>query len=284
MTLLTKEKYIMLPVIINYDRCNADGICTEVCPRKLIKFNDEGSKPRLTPEAAALCINCGHCLSACPAGAISLNGIASEDCAETVNSRWPGNDELDLFLRSRRSIRVYKEKPVDREMLKRLLDTCRYAPSGSNQQPVNWIIATDKEQIQMLGQLVIDWMKDTVKSKQTIAPQWPLASLIQKWEDGEDVIFRNAPLVIITHAHETSSLPTESCVIAMTYFDLLATSMGLGTCWVGFLMTAASLYAPIREVLDMPHGHKLYGAMVAGYPKYTYKKIPERNRTKVIWW
>jgi hypothetical protein len=57
-------------------------------------------------------------------------------------------------------------------------------------------------------------MKDTVKSKPRVAPRWPLASLIQKWENGEDVIFRNAPMVLITHAHNIGSLPSESCVIA----------------------------------------------------------------------
>ena len=274
----------MPPVIINHDRCNADGICTEVCPRKLIKFNAQESKPRPIPEAAELCINCGHCLGVCPSGAISLNGITAQDCAETEKSRWPGYNELDLLLRARRSIRVYQDKPVDRQILERLLNTCRYAPSGSNKQPVNWIIAADKDRIHMLGRLVIDWMKDAVQSKQPVAPQWPLASFIQGWENGQDVIFRNAPVVLITHANKISSLPSESCVIAMTYFDLAASSMGLGACWVGFLMIAASLHPPIKTALGIPPDHELYGAMVAGYPQYPYKKIPERNQPHIVWW
>ncbi len=62
----------MLPMIIDHDKCKADGICVAVCPRKLIKFFDEESKPRPIPEAAELCFNCGHCLTVCPAGAITI--------------------------------------------------------------------------------------------------------------------------------------------------------------------------------------------------------------------
>ena len=274
----------MQPLIIDYDKCTADGICAEVCPRKLIEFTDEESKPRPIHEAAEFCINCGHCLAVCPYGAISLNGIEPEDCAKAKESLRPGYNELDLLLRSRRSIRVYKDKPVDRKMLDRLFDTCRYAPSGSNKQPVSWIIATDKERIRLLGQMVIDWMRSAVESRHPLAERLPLESIIQGWENGEDRIFRGAPLVIITHAQEIGSLPLESCVIAMTYFELAASSMGLGTCWVGFLMHAAALYPKIKEALGIPQDHKLYGAMVAGYPKYSYRRIPPRNHTTIRWW
>jgi hypothetical protein len=67
--------------------------------------------------------------------------------------------------------------------------------------------------------MVIDWMKDALKSKQPVAPHWPLASYIQGWENGEDLIFRSAPMVVATHAHKTGSLPSESCVIAMACFS-----------------------------------------------------------------
>ena len=70
----------MGPVIFDYDKCNNDGICAAVCPRKLIKLDAESSKPESIPEAAELCINCGHCLAVCPTSAITLKGVKSEDC------------------------------------------------------------------------------------------------------------------------------------------------------------------------------------------------------------
>ena len=132
----------MQPVIVDYDKCNADGICADVCPRKLIVIDDEDSKPRPIPEAAELCINCGHCLAVCPTSAITLNGMAPENCPPVKKALRPDYEQLDQLLTSKRSIRVYKDKPVDFKIIETLLETCRYAPSGSNWQPVNWIIAT----------------------------------------------------------------------------------------------------------------------------------------------
>jgi nitroreductase/NAD-dependent dihydropyrimidine dehydrogenase PreA subunit len=274
----------MKPIAVNYDKCNADGICADVCPRKLIVIDDKDSKPRPIPEAAERCISCGHCLAACPTSAISLNEIAPESCAPIDKKFWPDYDQLDQLFKSRRSIRVYKNKPVDRNIIEKLLETCRYAPSGSNGQPVNWIIADGPERLKDLAQLVINWMSHAVETRQPVAERMHLDVVVDAWNRGEDRIFRKAPMLIVTHALQTGSLPQESCVIAMTYFDLAAASIGLGTCWVGYLMLAAAHHPPLREALGLPQDHRLYGAMIVGYPKYSYHRIPPRNQPKVVWW
>jgi nitroreductase len=110
-----------------------------------------------------------------------------------------------------------------------------------------------------------------------------LKGIVEGWDRGQDRLFRGAPLVLMTHSPEMGSLPRESCVIAMSYFDLLATSMGLGTCWIGLFMAAADRHPPIRHFLGIPGDHRLYGAMVAGYPKYTYRRIPTRKRFQATW-
>ena len=275
---------MMPPIIFDYDKCNADGICADVCPRKLIAIDDKNSKPRSIPEAAELCINCGHCLAVCPKSAITLSGIAPENCPTPDKSLRPGYEQLDQLLKSRRSIRVYKTKPIDQNIIETLLETCRFAPSGSNSQPVNWIIATRSKRLKTLAQLVIDWMTHAVETQQPVAERMHLDVVVNGWQRGEDRIFRGAPMVIMTHALKTASLPRESCVIAMTYFDLAAASMGLGTCWLGYLMLAASQHAPLKKALGIPPDNRLYGAMVAGYPKYSYHRIPPRNNPKVALW
>jgi len=274
----------MQHVIIDYDKCNEDGICADVCPRKLIAFTKENSKPIPIPEMEELCISCGHCLAVCPSGAISLKEPSPDECAKINKKLRPGYDQLDHLIRSRRSIRVYKDKPVERRIIEELLDTCRYAPSGSNSQPVKWIIVSGRERLLALGQMVIDWMKDAIESKHPLAEKLPLSAYVAGWEKGEDRIFRNAPMVVMAHAAELGSLPLESSVIAMTYFELAANIKGFGTCWIGFLMHAANLNPQIKKSLGIPEAHKLYGAMSIGYSKYSYQRIPPRNQTDVAWW
>jgi nitroreductase/NAD-dependent dihydropyrimidine dehydrogenase PreA subunit len=279
-----KGKEMMKSININYDRCTGDGICAAVCPFKLIAFDDAHPTPTPIPEATELCIGCGHCMAACPTNAISLNGCAPEDCPTTDKDLWPSYDTLSLFFKSRRSVRVYKNTPVDPHTIEQLLDTCRYAPSSANSQPVNWIIASGKKRLRDLSQLVIDWMSHAVKTNDPLAERLHLDVIVEGWSRGEDLIVRGAPMVVMNHASETGARPLENCVIAMTYFDLAATSLGLGTCWLGYLLLAAVHYPPSKDALGIPHDHRLCGAMLVGHPKYSYHLIPPRKQAHVAWW
>ena len=129
----------------------------------------------------------------------------------------------------------------------------------------------------------IDWMKEAIESDHPLSAKLPLASVVDGWEKGEDRIFRDAPLVLMTYSPEVGSLPSESCVIAMTFFDLIAASLSLGACWVGFFMVAAAQHPPIRRTLGIPTDHMLFGAMIVGYSKFEYQRIPDRNQPQVVW-
>jgi nitroreductase len=178
---------------------------------------------------------------------------------------------------------VYKNKPVEKEVLERILDTCRHAPTGSNMQQVKWIVTHDKAKIQSLGNLVVAWMKQAVETGHPLAAKLPLAGVVAAWEKGDDRLFRGAPVLVMNHGPKAGSLPLESCVIGLTFFDLIAFANGIGTCWVGLLMVAAANHPPILEALGIPDENKLYGAMLAGYPKFSYQRIPTRNSIDINW-
>jgi len=67
------------------------------------------------------------------------------------------------FLISRRSIRIYRDKPVDQETLQKIIKIAGYAPSGHNSQPVHWLVIQGKEKVQQFAALVVDWMRYMIK-------------------------------------------------------------------------------------------------------------------------
>jgi nitroreductase len=69
----------------------------------------------------------------------------------------------------------------------------------------------------------------------------------------------------------------------VTTLELLAASMGLGSCWAGFLMRAANGHKPLRRYLNLPDDHVVCAALMLGYPKFTYHRIPLRRAAKVRW-
>ena len=109
---------------INRQTCSRDGICAEVCPYQLISFR-EGEYPAPIDEAEELCIRCGHCVAVCPAGSLLHRDIPVAQCPPVQRDLRLSAEQREHFLRHRRSLRVYKDKPVPREALARPMEVAR---------------------------------------------------------------------------------------------------------------------------------------------------------------
>src|SRR5512137_594592 len=94
-------------LMINQEKCTRDGICAESCPMGLIECQDEISYPTPIDNAEKLCVQCGHCVAVCPRGALSLKTIKPDQCPPIRNDWQLAPEQVEHFLRSRRSIRVY---------------------------------------------------------------------------------------------------------------------------------------------------------------------------------
>ncbi|SEM49975.1 Nitroreductase [Syntrophus gentianae] len=287
-------------------KCKQDYLCLAACPFKLITVNRETKLPFPIDKAELQCILCGHCVSVCPygalsiktlkpgvpridatglliAGPLSLETIRPEECSPFDRKHLPPEEQVKHLLTGRRSIRVYRKKPVDRESLADILDTARYAPTAMNSQPVNWLVIEDAQEVKRLTGLAIDWMRSVIKTDLILAQQLHIQRLVAAWESGEDRICRGAPHLIVAHADGANARSSSSCTIALTYLEIAAFSKGLGACWAGYFSRAANLYPPLKEALRLPEGHQVFGAMMVGYPQLRYHLIPPRKKGTVTW-
>ena len=271
--------------LINIDKtkCKLDGICAMECPAGLIQIKDGDKVPTTVDFAEEVCINCGHCVAVCPHGALSHRIMSSENCQLIHNELMPSKEQGEQFLKMRRSIRIYKDKEVDRETLGKVIKIAGYAPSGHNEQPVKWLIISGKEEVKRFSGLVIDWMRAMIKEKSPMARALNMTALVRVWRSGYDPICRHAPYIIVAYAHKEDMAASSACTIALTYLELAALSQGLGTCWAGFLQFAATSWPDLIKALDLPKGHSCFGAMMLGYPKFNYHRIPLRKESDIIW-
>jgi nitroreductase/NAD-dependent dihydropyrimidine dehydrogenase PreA subunit len=268
---------------IDTEKCQRDRICALECPGKLIEFPEKDSYPELIEQADELCIRCGHCIAVCPHGAITFEDITPEQLEKHDADLMPDKEQVRYFLTSRRSTRTYKKQPLSREQIQELIDIAAYAPTGSNRQQVHWLVIEDKAEVKRLAALVIEWMKSMLQQSGDQAGNLRYLRIIEAWDKGTDRICREAPHLIIAHAPESVFGADTDCIISLSYLELAAYAMGLGACWAGYLTTAAKYYPPLQEALDLPQGHKTYGAMLTGYPVYKYYRIPRRNEAQIIW-
>lgn len=262
--------------------CIRCGACVDTCPVKLITL-EKPDTPKPVVWARKACINCGHCVAVCPKGALSLVTMPADECTPVMKELYVSWEQADQFLRSRRSIRTYLEKPVEKEKIERVIRTARYAPTGHNSQGVSWTVIYDATRIDILKRLVIEWMRMSVEENATIATALKMKSVLMGWDAGNDIILRGAPHVIVAHAHKDDRMSRTSCLLALSYLDLAANTLGLGACWAGFLDLTASHYPPVLEALGLPPDHVDMGSMMIGYPKHRFYRIPLRKEPPIVW-
>ena len=262
--------------------CNQDGVCAAVCPLGIIAFR-KGEYPKPVPEAEELCIRCGHCVAVCPSGSLSHREMPVEECPPIQKDLLLSVQRCEHFVRNRRSIRVYKNKPVSRDDLTRLIEIARYAPSGHNAQCAEWLVLGNRDELRHLAGIVADWMRWITSNMRDFASSMHMDRTLKRWGDGEDVFLRGAPVVIVAHAEKDNYMAPTTCTIALTYLELAATSFGLGCCWAGYFNAAATSFPPMMEALSLPGEHQSFGAMMVGYPKFEYHRLPLRKPPGVTW-
>jgi nitroreductase len=251
-----------------------------------------------------LCIFCGHCRAVCPTNAPGFSQLDEKEFEPVLSGdKLPDPSEFLRFLRRRRSTRVYKKKPVEIEKLRMILEAGRFAPTGGNRQPCEYIVVRGRElldqartvairTLQELGESVKeafhrhDELKEPLPEEfipiENYPPVWE--RMAKKWEEGSDLLLYHAPALILiqTTRGATSSADVDAGLSAMQMV-LMAETLGLGTCLNGFLVSAIKRSEDLRKVLKISDDHQVHVTFTVGYPDVEFLRVVARNPAKVGW-
>ena len=285
-------------ISIDQETCTGCGQCVTICGRRCFSQGEDVVEGRADETN---CILCGHCVAICPEAAVVHHGMDMVQFKD-VSTDDITQEQLVGFIRKRRSHRYFKEKAVPRAELEKLVDVCRYAPTGSNTQKVEILVIPDREKVRRLSGLCIEHFTQAVAQmeKKTATPPSPgkelpeeLADIqrriamlqrhINAWNDGRDTVLRDAPAIMVFHATPYTSTPKDDCVIAAHTVVLYAMTLGLETCYIGLLEKAAAASPALMEEMDLPDGNKVYCVLIIGYPKYKFLRAVDRNPIKASW-
>ncbi len=270
-------------LVIDETRCKQDGLCVADCPTAVIRLKDKDSYPEIVPGGDQMCLRCGHCVAACPHGALSHAEVPLAECPPIRKEASITHEQAVQFLRSRRSIRRFKDNLIEKEKFQKLIEIARYAPTGSNLQLLEWIVINDREQIHDIAEKAVGWMRLVLEKDPQPANAPYLPMLVAAWDMGMDTVLRGAPGLIIASAPKEVNNGMVDLTLALSYLELAAPGLGLGTCWAGLLQGALLSHKPLKQVVGIPENHPHHNPMMNGNPKVRYYRLPERKKPKITW-
>ena len=286
-------------IVIDSTKCTKCGFCSEVCPNDVLALIKGQEIQVRYPEQ---CCICGHCVAVCPENAVVHQKMPTEKFEDLPVTKIPPESMRNLLL-SRRSIRVFKENRVPKALIEQLIEVGIHAGTSSNGQTENFVVIQDEKLLSDLEEMAIEvlWdkglkylgsetgqkMAETRVGEEMLRQTIPYHHIMSNRRQNNQLagmVFRNAPVVIIIHGLRTNFMARANCSIAARNIEIMAKTLGLGTCWVGFLSSAANLAEKkIERYLQIPDDRSIYGAILVGYPKFEYRKIIPRKPREVRW-
>ena len=253
----------IINIIVDQDKCTGCGECAADCLRHVLEVRD--GKARVL---SGDCMKCGHCLAVCPANAVRMEGIEDEILEKCESAGMLDADSLKTHLKLRRSVRQYKQTPVDREKLEKIIEAGRLTPSGSNLHNVRYIVVQNG----------INELEDEVIAQYREMGSLPGGPDMSKYKLKRGFLFYNAPALILV----VSENSVNACLAAMS-MELMAEALGLGTVYVGLFTRPANQNAALRQSLGVTQNENIAICLAVGYPAVTYQRSAPKKPANVVW-
>ena len=187
---------------------------------------------------------------------------------------------LDI-IKSRRSIRVFESKVPPKEVIRECLDAATWAPSGTNQQPWDFFVATGEELEEICG-IIQENFAERMQERDPFADlpgpcqkrqEEIFATLMQiAQSEGVDpnsvfqksLLFFEAPVGVyfVTYKRKDNMYQL-STAAAIENFLLAAQAQGLGTCWLNVTIVCQE---DIKKHLGISEDREILGGVALGYP------------------
>lgn len=292
---------------IDESLCNGCTLCVAACPADIFTMVGEVARPT---GPADRCIHCDHCAAICPTGAVVVATVSQDAVTLTTI---PAPDQvpprptpaaLVRLMRSRRSCRIYRDKPVERAVLEDLVRIGITAPSGTNSQLWTFTLLPTRHAMLRFGELAARFFRQLnfaarlpparlasrLFGGDTLGQYYRenyerVAEALDDWErTGRDLLFHGAPAAIFIGAEPGGTTPREDALLAAQNIVLAAEAMGLGTCLVGYAVEALAHDPRIKRTLGIPAEERVYAVIAVGHPKAPWKRPAGRRPVTPRYW
>jgi nitroreductase len=233
----------------------------------------------------------------CPAGAIAVTGrgVSPQDLLPLPGpDKRASADALAALLQARRSIRVFRDRPVDPKLVERVVELAATAPMGIPPWDVGCVSVIGREEVRRVADEVIKGYEGFLK----IFKPWllavmrpfvgqakydmftnfvrPLAQMyVEGHQEGRDKLFYDAPALLVFH--HSPYADALDAGIACTYAMLAAESLGLGGTIIGGAPPILQRNKTLCRHLGIPAANQPSMALILGHPAVSFRKAIRRR-------
>lgn len=260
---------------VDKEKCLKCGLCIKNCTSKNLKPDNDG----VPYSKKNSCLGCQQCMAICPACAISVFDKSPENSVK--NENLPTSEQMEILIKTRRSCRLFKHENISPKIMEKLKNILNWTPTGCNFKDLHFTVVEDYNKMDSIKERIYKKLKFLIK-------YLPIKGRLNAYKNailsGQDMIFRNAPHMIIVSVNKKAPCKNIDPTIALSYFELYAHTLNIGTLWCGLAFGTLPLRKDVMKELQIPKTHKMAYVMLFGYPDVNFKRgiQPEKyNMTEI---
>jgi nitroreductase len=239
------------------------------------------------------CIQCGHCVDVCEAGALQHADFPATSIHRVQKELLPSPKSLMELMKSRRSNRTVTDRPIPAEALSDIIEAAYVAPTSENSRKVVVTLLEGKD-IQEVEDATMRFflrLASILMSK----PVRPLTKLFlhdlyneaaelyrfeRKWREGKRPCTCNAKALLVISAPKKYDFGWQDCNMAYQNASLMAEAHGVSQIYMGLVQMAFKFIGQRRteQLMHLPLGHKPFAIMALGMPAFYYPNYSDKPK------
>ena len=202
------------------------------------------------------------------------------------------NNPIIEAIHNRRSCRDFKQKPIPKEILKKIIDAGNQAPFVADKgfQPWRFVVVENTDFKQKLVQTTYPIWKKSMENMKEVFPEIynTAMKVYDDMPEPKDLVYYSAPAIIFVIGPKTNAT---DCALACENILIAATSFGIGSCYVGFgAMVTGN--PDVVSTLELKDNERIFGPILLGYPKdksdaFVSNRLshllPNKKEAKIKW-
>lgn len=284
----------MIKLEINTEKCENCNRCVDICPERIFKKHKE------VPEILGreYCMSCGQCVIICPKSAINHVNYPEDRIHPIKPEIKASAGQIIDLIRTRRSIRAFKNKKVPQSLIEKIIEAANFAPSAKNMQTNRYVVVQDKNTLKTISEITFNFMKEAInlfnnpdflssvdpdEAKVFLQIKPAYDHIVKAYENGYDLILHNANALLFFHAEKGALSAEVNANLAFENATLMSSALGLGSFYAGYITGASNRTEFISKLLELPDDYQIQVVMAIGYPKYQFNSWMDKNPPKIKW-